>query len=92
MQPWKNRTSEEEGKSVSLEDSAGGYDAYDAFKERMKGSGERDRGVEEAGSVWRGGKMRRKQVDETDILEMAAGKPGRGLVNGLGCMAAAASP
>lgn len=43
LRPVKNRTSEEEedGKSVSLEDSAGGYDAC----------GKRDRGVEEAGCV-----------------------------------------
>lgn len=71
LRPVKNRTSEEEeeeGKSVSLEDSAGGYDAC----------GKRDRGVEEAGCVLGrgGGKMRRKQEGETDILEMAAGKWG----------------
>lgn len=38
-----------------------------------------------------GGKMRRKQEGETDILELAAGERGRGLVNELGCTAAAAA-
>lgn len=39
-----------------------------------------------------GGKMRRKQEGETDILELAAGERGRGLLNELECTAAAASP
>lgn len=39
-----------------------------------------------------GGMMRRKQEGESDILEMAAGERWRGLLNELGCTAAAASP
>lgn len=56
MRPWKNRTSEEEGKSVSLEDSEGGYDANYVFKERMKDCGKSDGGVEKAGCVCGGWK------------------------------------
>lgn len=60
----------------------------------MKNCGKRNRsgGSWMCVGGWAGGKMRRKREGETDILEMAAGERQRGLVNELGCTAAAASP